>query len=156
MLRLSKGMSEKCAITGLGYGGAKAVVLAAPDLNARPAFQDGIARLVNSFNGRFRTGVDVGLSAADVQHMCNTSRWMVGTGSIAPDRLTAKGVFETLQRAHETKKGTRNLDCVRVGIQGLGKVGSALAKMLLCRGAKVLGGDVCKRANYQTRQSGPV
>lgn len=148
-LRLSRGMSRKCAVTGLPFGGAKAVVLGVPEPSARRAVLDSLAGFVNGFGGRFRTGVDVGLSACDVETMRTATPWMVGTGPIRPDALTADGVFATLKRAVRHRLGRGGLGGTTIGVQGLGKVGLRLARLLLEDGARVLGGDVDRAANEE-------
>ncbi|QBK31859.1 Glu/Leu/Phe/Val dehydrogenase family protein [Roseitalea porphyridii] len=154
VLRLSRGMSSKCAVTGLPFGGAKAVVLGVPKPAARPCVLDAVAGFVNSFGGRFRTGVDVGLSASDVEAMRTATPWMVGTGLIRPDALTADGVFATLKRAVRHRLGRDDLGGTTVGVQGLGKVGLRLARLLLDDGARVLGGDVDRAANEEAAGMG--
>eukprot|EP00820_Chromera_velia_P001573 Cvel_2817.t1-p1 / transcript=Cvel_2817.t1 / gene=Cvel_2817 / organism=Chromera_velia_CCMP2878 / gene_product=Leucine dehydrogenase, putative / transcript_product=Leucine dehydrogenase, putative / location=Cvel_scaffold113:41164-41988(-) / protein_length=275 / sequence_SO=supercontig / SO=protein_coding / is_pseudo=false len=142
-------MSSKCAVTGLPFAGAKAVVLGVPEPSARRAVLDSLAGFVNGFGGRFRTGVDVGLSACDVETMRTATPWMVGTGPIRPDALTADGVFATLKRAVRHRLGRDGLGRTSVGVQGLGKVGLRLARLLLDDGARVLGGDVDRAANEE-------
>ncbi|MGB6229030.1 MAG: Glu/Leu/Phe/Val dehydrogenase dimerization domain-containing protein [Litorimonas sp.] len=154
VLRLSRGMSSKCAVTGLPFGGAKAVVLGVPQSSERDAVLGAVASFVNAFGGRFRTGVDVGLSADDVAIMGATSPWMVGTGSIRPDVLTADGVYATLKRAVAHRLQRTSLSGTTVAIQGLGKVGLRLAELLLAEGAVVSGGDVAPDAISAARAIG--
>ena len=73
VLRLSRGMTYKSVMAGLTFGGAKAVVVSAPEDHEREAQMRAMARMTDRIGGRFRTGVDFGLSAG-ISSSCRRRR----------------------------------------------------------------------------------
>lgn len=141
VLRLSRGMSYKSAMTGLPYGGAKAVVMGVPPTQLRSQVFEAVGRAVEMLGGRFRTGVDVGVSPDDVSNMAHATTFVVGTGPLPPAELTAQGVMVAIRAGARYRLNRSALAGVRVGIQGLGKVGLRLAQLLIAEGAEVWGSD---------------
>jgi leucine dehydrogenase len=145
VLRLSRGMTYKSAMAGLDYGGAKAVVVGTPRADVRKDVLRSMADFVNRLGGRFRTGVDVGLNADDIEVMSERSPYIAGTGAIAPDELTAQGVMSVITAAVRFRFGSASLDGLSVSILGLGKVGGRLAELLHRQGVQVSGADLDER-----------
>ncbi|MEY9543130.1 leucine dehydrogenase [Bradyrhizobium diazoefficiens] len=154
VLRLSRGMTYKSVMAGLQYGGAKAVIIGTPDAKHRNNVLNGMADVVNGLGGRFRTGVDVGLSTADVEMMSSRSSYVVGTGKIAPDELTADGVLVAIKTAVRFRTGLNTLAGISVCILGLGKVGGRLAQLLIDEGAAVFGADLSEKQIADARSRG--
>lgn len=154
VLRLSRGMSYKSVLAGLEYGGAKAVILGVPRAEARQAVLRSMASFIDRLGGRFRTGVDVGLSPDDVGFMGQYSPNIVGTGSIAPEDLTAQGVLEAIKAAAAHRFGAVSLAGLTVSVLGLGKVGGRLAELLIGEGAHVSGADIDDSRNAAARAIG--
>jgi leucine dehydrogenase len=142
VLRLSKGMTFKSVMAGLNYGGAKAVIIGVPQAVERNKRLDAFAAIVNSMRGAFRTGVDVGLAAKDVDRMAQSSRYVVDSKGLAPDALTADGVIESIKAACACRFRGRELSSLRFVVVGLGKVGGRVARVLTKAGAEVVGADV--------------
>jgi len=142
VLRLSRGMTYKALMAGVDYGGAKAVMMSVPAPDRRAAVLESMARFVDRLGGRFATGVDVGMTADDVAAMKQVTPFMVGTGHVAPDLLTAHGVFSAIEAGVAFALGKDDLNGVRIAVSGLGKVGGQLADLLLEAGADVTGADV--------------
>lgn len=141
-LRLSRAMSYKSALAGLKYGGAKAVIIA----NSKsPRNKNGLlktyAQKVNSLGGRFITGTDVGITDADVRFMKKTSKYFVGTKS-DPARFTATGVFYAIAVCLNEVFGKDSFGERTFAIQGVGKTGSELLKLIYPKSKKVFIADV--------------
>jgi leucine dehydrogenase len=134
-------MTLKCALAELPAGGGKAVLIDHPGLARRAAFE-AFGRLVESLGGRFSTGPDVGVRAADLDAIGR------GTSHVAREndaRLgdvaqhTAMGVSHALRACLEWRglapRGAR------VVIQGVGHVGSWLARILAAVGCDLTVAD---------------
>ena len=67
VLRLSKGMSYKAAISGLKLGGGKAVIIGDPKKDKTPALLRRYGEFVESLNGRYITAKDVGICGEDLK-----------------------------------------------------------------------------------------
>jgi glutamate dehydrogenase/leucine dehydrogenase len=149
-LRLSEGMAYKLAISGLGFGGAKAVISLPPDFDpqSRHDLLRRYGQMIQNLGGLFYTGSDVGTSASDMDIIAETGAPYVfgrtpaagGAGSSGP--ATALGVFSGMQIACEHVFGDRSLNGRRVLVQGAGSVGSALIEHLRSAGADVTFSDV--------------
>jgi leucine dehydrogenase len=142
-LRLSRGMSYKNAMAGLAMGGGKAVILrdgAAPNSPARIA---AFAQMVESLNGRYVTAQDVGMSAADMVAIAQSTRHVCGlpvAQNMAggdPGPATAYGVFLGIKAAVARKLGRSSTADVHIAIQGLGSVGGGVARHLAAEGARL-------------------
>jgi valine dehydrogenase (NAD+) len=141
-LRLSTAMTYKNALAGLAHGGGKGVIVADPSRSSTDLLH-AYGRLVASFEGRYVTAGDVGMTVADMDVIGEVCPWTTGR---SPDRggvgdsgiLTALGVFEGMRAAAEVLWGTADLSGRRVGVVGAGKVGGRLVGHLLAAGAEVL------------------
>jgi len=152
VLRLSKGMTYKSVMAGLRYGGSKCVIIADPEALAdRTALFRAMGDFVESLNGAVRTGVDVGLTAEDVAVMQTRTRFVDGTGAVAPDASTAVGVHVAIKAAAAHRFGSSDLAGRRVAVQGLGKVGFRLAQLLIADGAEVIGAEVSPQGAARAR-----
>jgi len=65
VLRLSKGMTYKCAAAELDYGGGKSVIWGNPKTDKSEALFRAFGRYVEVLQGRFSTGTDVGTTYND-------------------------------------------------------------------------------------------
>ncbi len=150
VLRLSEGMTYKAAAAGLPHGGGKTVILAdgqEQDPAIRAARFHALGRFINELGGRYITAEDVGTTTADMVEIRQSTRFVMGTpvekgGSGDPSQMTAFGVLCGIKALTEDVLERENLAGVRVAIQGLGKVGMALAEYLVEAGAVVVGSDV--------------
>jgi glutamate dehydrogenase/leucine dehydrogenase len=147
-LRLSKLMSYKSALAGLPFGGAKGVIFANPYLKKRTNLFRAYANTLNSLNGKFITGVDMGLLNTDVVHMKKITPFVVGT-QVDPAYYTALGIRYGMKIAAKHRYGNEDLAGKKVAIQGLGKVGFALAQQLVKEGAKLYVADI-NQANVRS------
>jgi leucine dehydrogenase len=145
--RLAYAMSFKAAVSGLELGGAKGVIALDPfqpltDQRRADALRD-FADLVASFEGRYITAQDVGISAEDIAFMEQFTDYVAGRpadegGCGDPSPYTAHGV----EVAIRASLGARPLSGAHIVVVGLGHVGGALAERLRDAGAKLTVSDV--------------
>ncbi len=67
VLRLARGMTYKAAITGLGLGGGKSVIIGDNHTTDREAIFRAHGRAIESLGGRYITAEDVGTSVDDME-----------------------------------------------------------------------------------------
>ncbi|MET8050728.1 Glu/Leu/Phe/Val dehydrogenase dimerization domain-containing protein [Streptosporangium sp. NPDC005286] len=159
-LRLSAGMTAKCAVAGLANGGGKTVVAvprgAELDAAMRRAVLDDVADAIASLDGVYATGPDVGTTPQDMAvigertpHVFCKPAQHGGSGDSSP--ATALGTLAALRAISRRLHGTRTLTGVRVSLVGLGSVGMRLARLLANDGADLLVSDIdpAKRAGSE-------
>lgn len=143
-LRLSRGMTYKCAVAGLPWGGGKSIVLDDGRPKDREKLFRAHGRFVDGLGGRYVTAEDVGTSPADMELIAlETSHvgGLIGKGG-DPSPWTALGVFRSMQASAQYRWGSDDLRGKRVAIQGCGNVGLNLAKLLHEAGARLIVSDV--------------
>ncbi len=158
-LRLSRAMSYKNALAGLPFGGGKAVIVAGACNIERERLFRVHGRFVHSLGGRFITAEDVGTSPDDMEYIRMETPYVAGLASGAgdPSPMTAYGVFRALQAAANYRWGSRKLTKRRIAIQGCGKTGYALARLLYESGAKLLVSDIdARRVKQVVKDFGAV
>ncbi len=146
VLRLSRGMTYKNAISGLNLGGGKAVIIADPKQKTEALFRS-FGRFIESLNGRYITAEDVNTSVEDIEHIFTETNYVTGVaqqngGSGNPSPYTALGVFRGIEASVTKAFGSRNLQGKTVAVQGVGSVGFELCKLLTEAGAKIVYTDV--------------
>lgn len=143
-LRLSRGMTYKCAVAGLPWGGGKSIIIDDGELKDREKLFRAHGRFVERMGGRYVTAEDVGTSPADMELIAlETSHvgGLIGKGG-DPSPWTALGVFRAMQASAQYRWGSDELRGKRVAIQGCGNVGLNLAKLLHEAGAQLIVSDV--------------
>ncbi|MBH0172101.1 Glu/Leu/Phe/Val dehydrogenase [Fictibacillus sp. 23RED33] len=151
VLRLSKGMTYKCAGADVDFGGGKSVIIGDPTSDRTPELFRAFGQFVDSLNGRFYTGTDMGTTPEDFVHALKETNCIVGVpeeygGSGDSSVPTAQGVIYGLQATIQTLEGTDDLAGKSYSIQGLGKVGFKVAEQLLAVGAQIYVTDINERA----------
>jgi leucine dehydrogenase len=141
-LRLSSAMTYKLALARIPAGGAKMVVLGDPRRDKTEALLDAIGEAVHRLRGRFVVGTDVGTSSADMDAIARTTPYVVRFDGKDPALATAYGVFLSIRWACARYLGRADLHGARVAIQGVGKVGLVLGRMLRQAGAHLAVTDV--------------
>jgi leucine dehydrogenase len=147
VLNLSRGMTYKAAAAGLDLGGGKAVVIADPGKDKSEALFRAFGRFVQRLNGLYYAAEDVGVTVADIETVALETPYVAGVSSERggggdPSPVTALGVFEGMRACAQERWGSPALEGRRVALQGLGKVGLALAGELRRAGAIVTACDV--------------
>ncbi len=137
-LRLSRMMSFKAALAGLNYGGAKAVILqhGSQSPAQRKQLLQTYAEKVNYLAGRFITGTDVGLEQSDVKIMSRVSPYFVGL-KVDPTKYTAIGLYHSIKTCLEEVYGSSHTKDRSFAIQGLGKIGFELLRLLYQEGGQI-------------------
>ncbi|HLM17466.1 MAG TPA: Glu/Leu/Phe/Val dehydrogenase dimerization domain-containing protein, partial [Acidimicrobiia bacterium] len=147
VLRLSEAMSLKAAAAGLHQGGGKAVVLCDdPDEPRSEPLLQAMGRAIDELGGRYIAAEDVGATPRDMQVIASETPWVTGIdapgGSGDPSPMTAYGVLCSMQSVAEELDGDQSLAGKRVVVDGVGHVGSRLARLVVEAGARVAVADV--------------
>ncbi len=137
-LRLSRGMSYKNALAGLPFGGGKSVIWDIGGQDRAAVFR-AHARAIDSLNGQYITGEDVGTTVQDMELMRTVTPHVAGlaTGAGDPGPFTARGVFRALLACARHAWQTQDLHGRHVALQGVGGVGAQLARLLHEAGARL-------------------
>lgn len=146
VLRLSKGMTYKCGLADVDYGGGKAVLIGDPQRDKSPELFRALGRFVGGLNGRFITGTDMGTNPEDFVHAARESQSFVGLpvshgGSGNTAIPTAFGVMQGYRATAEHLWSDPSLEGKRIAIQGVGKVGGRLVSQLVEAGVQVMIAD---------------
>jgi leucine dehydrogenase len=140
-LRLSRAMTYKFALADLEIGGAKTVIVGDPSKLKTPALLKRYGEYIQSLNGLYIAGSDVGTTMEDMAIIGEITSHVAGRekGSSEP---TAMGVFNGIRAACRAVFGTDVLAGRSVAVQGAGGVGSSLCKLLAKAGASVTVADI--------------
>ena len=146
-LRLARAMSLKNSAAGLDLGGGKAVLIDDGNWSDRSARMRAFGRVVERLDGRYITAEDVGTAPPDMDDIAQVTRWVAGRsleggGRGNPAPSTARTVFGAIESGAALQLGGADLSGVRVGVQGVGHVGSSLVGLLRAVGADVVVSDV--------------
>lgn len=147
VLALSRTMTLKASAAGLELGGGKSVMLddAQPEMRERRMVA--AAGVIDSLGGAYVTAEDIGTTMSDMDLIAEHTSFVVGRspgrgGGGDPSPVTAETVFEAIGRGLLHATGSNELEGRRVGVIGVGKVGSALAARLVRAGARVVVCDI--------------
>ena len=147
VLRLSRGMTYKSAISGLNLGGGKAVIIGDAKTQKNDALMRKFGEYVNSLSGKYITAEDVGMETRDMDvirevtpHVTGVSEAIGGSGNPSP--VTAYGVYMGMKAASKYKFGSDSLAGKKVLVQGVGHVGETLVKHITDEGAQVILNDI--------------
>ena len=170
VMALSATMTLKAAAAGLDLGGGKAVILDDGRMpagsSARASRLEAAGRVIEEMGGAYVTAEDVGTSTDDMEAIALGTRYVVGRAPSAgglgdPSPATAQTVFRAIRvalahadRGASDPSATGAVAGRRVGVIGLGKVGSVLADLLLEAGARVLAFDVVPDRLIRARARG--
>lgn len=155
MRALAMWMTWKCAVVGFPYGGAKGGVACEP----RKLSQQELERLTRRYTSEIlgMIGPEKDIPAPDINTNSQVMAWIMDTysvdrgysvpgvvtgkpvvlgGSLGREEATGRGVFFTL--LNTLKYLDQPIEEKKVVIQGFGKVGSVVAKLLHQEGAKII------------------
>jgi leucine dehydrogenase len=147
VLRLSRGMTFKSAISGLNLGGGKAVIIGDSKIDKTPEMITSFGKYVNSLSGRYITAEDVGTTTADMDLIRDVTPYVTGIseergGSGNPSPVTAYGVYMGMKAAAMHQFGSDKLAGKKILVQGTGHVGETLIDYLTKEGALVQISDI--------------
>ncbi|MEE2772445.1 MAG: Glu/Leu/Phe/Val dehydrogenase [Bacteroidota bacterium] len=147
VLRLSRGMTFKSAITGLNLGGGKAVIIGDAKKDKTPELMKKFGEFVHSLGGKYITAEDVGMETADMDTVREVTPYVTGIseskgGAGNPSPITAYGVFMGMKASAKFKYGSDDLEGKKVLVQGIGHVGETLVEYLREDGAEVFITDI--------------
>ncbi|QED37717.1 amino acid dehydrogenase [Antarcticibacterium arcticum] len=147
VLRLSRGMTYKSAITGLNLGGGKAVLIGDAKTQKTPELMKKFGEFVHSLSGKYITAEDVGMETSDMDIVREVTPYVTGIseskgGAGNPSPITAYGVFMGMKAAAKFKYGSDDLDGKKILVQGIGHVGESLVEHLSNEGAIVYIADI--------------
>ena len=147
VLRLSRGMSHKNAVAGLPHGGGKGVIIADPSQKTEIMFE-AFAEAVNGLGGDYITAEDVNTTCDDALVMLRKTNHICGLpqNSGDPSPFTARGVWQGIKATAKVALGRDSLEGVTIAVQGLGKVGYDLCRLLHNDGAKLIVGNLHNKA----------
>jgi leucine dehydrogenase len=139
VLRLSRGMTYKNAISGLNLGGGKAVIIGDARTIKSEALFRRFGKFVNGLAGKYITAEDVGVSPLDMNYVSMETQHVVGLPGKSgdPSPVTAYGVYMGMKAAAKIQFGSDSLSGKKIAVQGVGHVGEYLVKHLTEEGALV-------------------
>ncbi|MDQ3392563.1 MAG: leucine dehydrogenase [Bacteroidota bacterium] len=142
VLRLSRGMTFKAAISGLNIGGGKAVIIGDAKKSKTEAFLRRFGRFIESLGGRYITAEDVNMNTRDMEYISMETNHVTGLsetlgGGGDPSPVTAYGTYLGMKAAAKKVYGSDSLLGKRIAVQGVGQVGTHLVELLLKENAKV-------------------
>ena len=147
VLRLSRSMTYKAAITGLNLGGGKAVIIGDSRTDKNEAMMRRYGKFIKNLNGSFITAEDVGTNPKDMEYIRMETEYVTGVpeslgGSGDPSPVTAKGVFMGIKACVKEQFGNDSLAGKSIAVQGIGHVGENLVQLLREENAKVYVSDI--------------
>jgi leucine dehydrogenase len=147
VLRLSRGMTYKAAISGLNLGGGKAVIIGDPHTDKNEVLFRAFGRYIDTLGGRYITAEDVGITMRDMEWIHMETKYVTGLpkatgGSGDPSPVTASGVYKGMKAMAKKAYGSDSLKGKRIAIQGAGHVSSYLAGLLAKENAKLFISDI--------------
>jgi len=135
VLRLSRGMTYKAAISGLNFGGGKAVIIGDSRTDKTEAMFRAFGKFIDGLAGRYITAEDVGMTEREISwihfetnHVTGIPKSLGGGGDPSP--VTAYGVYMGMKAAAKRAYGSDSLSGKRIGIQGAGSVATHLTRYL--------------------------
>jgi leucine dehydrogenase len=146
-LRLSRSMTYQAAVADCDTGGGKAVLWGDPMKDKSEAYFRAFGRFVQGLRGRFVTYGDLGTDERDLRYVRRETDQVapfVASRAVETDgaKVTAYGVLCGMKACCKVVFGASTLKDRRVVIQGVGEVGSHLARYLGREGAKITISDI--------------
>lgn len=144
VLRLSRGMTYKNAISGLNLGGGKAVIIGDARTMKSEALFRRFGKFVESLAGKYITAEDVGINPQDMNWVSMETNNVVGLPGKSgdPSPVTAYGTYMGMKACAKHQFGSESLNGKKVAVQGVGHVGEYLVQHLTKEGAQVYITDI--------------
>lgn len=147
VLRLSRTMTYKAAISGLNLGGGNAVIIGDSSTDKTEALMRRFGRFIKNLNGTFITAEDLGTNTKDMEYIRMETQYVTGVpetlgGSGDPSPIAAKGVLMGIKACIKEHFGNDSLVGRSIAVQGIGQVGENLVHLLREEHAKVYVSDI--------------
>ncbi len=147
VLRLSRGMTYKAAISGLRLGGGKAILFGDAKKDKTPELFYKYGEFIETLKGRYITAEDVGTSVDDMVNIRKFTKHVTGLpeefgGGGDPSPVTAYGVYMGMKAAAKKKWGNDSLSGKKIAVQGIGHVGENLVRLISEEKAKIYITDI--------------
>lgn len=147
VLRLSQGMTYKCAAAGLPMGGGKSVIMMPkPGVAATEPEARAMGRFVNTFSGVYIAAEDVGVNTQFVDWMALETKHVMGGEKVSvggdPSPYTAQGVVNAMKAALAHNGRKVDFKGLTIAVQGAGNVGTNIVRILSGQGAKCIIADI--------------
>ncbi|MCC9165286.1 Glu/Leu/Phe/Val family dehydrogenase [Pontibacter harenae] len=147
VLKLSRSMTYKAAISGLNLGGGKAVIIGDAKKDKNEALLRKFGRFIKNLNGAYITAEDVGMTTKDMEfirmeteHVSGLPESMGGGGDPSP--VVAYGTYMGMKAAAKKVYGSDSLEGRTISVQGVGNVGGYLVELLAKEKAHVYIADI--------------
>lgn len=142
VLRLSRGMSFKASISGLNLGGGKAVLIGDAKTMKTEAYLRRFGKFIEGLNGRYITAEDVNMKTSDMEFIGMETKYVTGLpesmgGGGDPSPVTAYGTYLGMKATAKKVFGSDDLSGKKIGVQGVGQVGTYLVEYLVKENTKV-------------------
>lgn len=140
VVRLSRGMTYKCAAADINCGGGKTVLLGDPKTVKNEGYLRAYGRYIQSLNGRFYTGEDMNITEYDVDLIMMETDCVNGRADESgnPSPMTAYGVYWGMKAAAKARWNDDSLKDKVIAVQGVGAVGYTICEYLYKEGAKLI------------------
>ena len=150
VLRLSRGMTYKAAITGLNAGGGKAVLIGDATAMKTEPYLRRFGKFIESLKGKYITAEDVNMKTRDMEYIAMETRYVTGLPEVMggggdPSPVTAYGTYLGMKATAKKVYGDESLEGKVIGVQGVGQVGMYLVEHLKKEGAKVYITDISQK-----------
>lgn len=146
-LALARSMTLKAAIAGLPFGGGHASICRPAGRYDRAALFAAVGRAVDRLGGLFLAAESLGTSVDDMRAMRSTTPFVASLARAdgqtfgSPSNWTAEGVVRSIAMVTAGEPSAL-LPKLKVAVQGAGRVGSEVCRLLHERGAKLLVADL--------------
>lgn len=155
VIRLSRGMTFKAAISGLNLGGGKAVIIGDPFKDKSEALWRRYGQFVDALSGNYITAEDVGTTTDDMEYVSMETEYCAGKpkylgGGGDPSPVTAYGTYLGMKAAANKSWGNDSLSGKKILVQGVGHVGQYLVDYLVKENAKIFIADINEKNIEQT------
>ncbi len=146
VLRLSKGMSYKSSLAGIGFGGGKSVIILDPKKKTKELFH-AFGELVETLKGNYIAAKDMNIDSQDLMEVKSRTKHVLGiegdkNSGGDPSPVTARGAFQALRATAEESFGVTGLKGLKLAIQGIGHVGYRFAELAKDAGCELIVTDI--------------
>lgn len=143
-LRLAESSTYQMAAANTDAGGGMAVLLAAEDEGADEAALRAFGRFIDSLGGRFVAYSDLGTDDDNIRSVGRETAHVRASspGEVDSETACAWGVFHGISAALNYVHNNAEVAGRTIALQGVGGVGSALARILVDQGAELILSDL--------------